>query len=136
MMTTATLYEPLGAVIASYRAFLVSRLLTGCLKKRMPSNQDPSTKGFQGPLGRREPEKALCDQCWGWGWGTLPANLNFQTQQEGHKCASQGLLARGQGVGAGEAEQQWQDLRAGFSYFFLPPLSLSARWMTAPLAML
>lgn len=39
-------------------------------------------------------------------------------------------------LGAGEAEQQWQDLRAGFSYFFLPPLSLSARWMTAPLAML
>ena len=77
-MTTATLYEPPGAVIASYRASLVSRLVTGCLKKRMPSNQDLSTTGFQGPLGGESLSKPSAIN-WGWGWGTLPANLNFQT---------------------------------------------------------
>ena len=104
----------------------------------MPSNQDQSTEGVQGPLGRREPEKALCDQHWGMGVGNSVSQFEFPNLVSKRDTNVQVRVSwlGARGWGAGEAEPQWQDLTAGFSYFFLPPLSLSARWMTAPLAML
>lgn len=53
----------LGSMTLSHSTFLHSHLLMCYLKKRIPSNQDSNTKGFQRPLGKRLALKALPYQC-------------------------------------------------------------------------